>query len=75
MSKTYHQGRVVAVIRKRYGEYPFLGDTDPSTLSDFEKERRDAARGATRDEDGVLTITDTKKYMDWQAASYNRSRY
>ena len=75
VSKTYSQGSLVVVIRKRYGEYPFLGDTDLSTLSDFWKEIRDAERGATRDDDGCLNITDVEKYRRWQAKSCDRSRY
>ncbi len=74
VSKTHSQGRLVVVIRKRYGEYPFLGDTDPSTLDEYWKERRDAERGVTYNDDGGLIVTDVDKYMKWKADSCNRSR-
>ena len=75
VNKSYCDGKLVVVIRKRYGEYPFLGDTDPSTLSDFWKEIRDTSRGATRNEEGELVITDSEKYWNWESESYRKSKY
>lgn len=75
VSKTYREGYLFVVIRKRYGEYPFLGDADPSTLSELYKDIRDTARGATRDEEGVLVITDLDKYQEWESESSRKSRY
>lgn len=75
VNKTYIDGYLVVVIRKRYGEYPFLGDIDPSTLSETSKMIRDMSRGATLSEDGVLEITDYDKYRDWQRSASRWSRY
>lgn len=75
VSKSYCNGSLFVVIRKRYGEYPFLGDTDPSTLSNLWKEIQDNERGVTRDENGALVITDLEKYRDWESKSFRRSKY
>lgn len=75
VSKTVRNGYLYVVIRKRYGEYPFLGETDPSSLSEFRETLRDLDRGATRNEDGVLEITDGKKYQDWLNRGWQKGRY
>ena len=75
VSKTYTNGYLVVVIRKRYGQYPFLGDIDPSTLSTEEREKRDLERGVTRDDDGILFITDHEKYSEWESAALQKSKY
>ena len=75
VSKTYKEGHLYVVIRKRYGEYPFLGDRDPSTLSESYREFRDSLRGVERDDDGTLIITDLEKYMNWENECNRKSRY
>lgn len=75
VSKTYHQGSLFVVIRKRYGEYPFLGDTDPSSLATFQKEMRDELRGVKCDADGSLIICDAEKYWEWESNAARKSRY
>lgn len=75
VSKTYREGKLVVIIRKRYGEYPFLGDIDPSSLSEGSRKLRDISRGAVLNDDGVLEITDYEKYRDWERSGSNRSRY
>lgn len=75
VSKTVRNGYLYVIIRKRYGEYPFLGERDPYSLSEFWETLRDLDRGATRNEDGVLEITDSKKYQEWLNSGYNKSRY
>ena len=75
VSKIVRNGYLYVVIRKRYGEYPFLGDIDPSTLSAANRMMRDIERGAAVNDEGVLEITDGKKYQEWLNRGWQRSRY
>ena len=75
VSKTFREGRLFVVIRKRYGEYPFLGDVDPYTISEESIKMRDESRGVVRNDDGSLSIVDMEKYWNWQNNASKKSRY
>ena len=60
VSKNYDNGALYVIIRRRYLEYDFLGETDPCSLEDWEREARDRANGI-RWENGIKIISTPPK--------------
>lgn len=60
VSKRFDNGNLYVIIRRRYLEYDFLGETDPCCLKDWEIEARDRANGI-RWENGIKIISEPPK--------------
>lgn len=56
VSKNFDNGALYVIIRRRYLEYDFLGETDPCSLKDWEREARDRKNGISW-ENGVMLIS------------------